>query len=74
MMNHLGQQAAVRQDAIMHPPGGVVASMAAPPAPLDACATKDTIMERVLHVSITNSLGNLALAGPHGGCWRLVDG
>jgi hypothetical protein len=31
-------------------------------------------MERVLHVSITNSLGNLALAGPHGGCWRLVDG
>ena len=33
-----------------------------------------TLMERVLHVSITNSLGNLALAGPNGGCWRLVDG
>jgi hypothetical protein len=69
MMNHLGQQAAVRQDATMHPPG--VAST--PSVPLEACA-KDTIMERVLHVSITNSLGNLALAGPHGGCWRLVDG
>ena len=31
-------------------------------------------MERTLHVNITNSLGNLALAGPHGGLWKLVDG
>ena len=31
-------------------------------------------MERTLHVSITNSLGNLALAGPHGGLWKPVDG
>jgi hypothetical protein len=37
-------------------------------------STKGTIMERVLHVNITNSLGNLALAGPHGGTWKLVDG
>ena len=44
-------------------------------ASLDGCATeRGSVMERVLHVSITNSLGNLALAGPHGGCWRLVDG
>ena len=35
---------------------------------------RGTIMERVLHVNITNSLGNLALAGPHGGVWKLVDG
>ena len=32
------------------------------------------MMERTLHVSITNSLGNLALAGPHGGLWKPVDG
>lgn len=32
------------------------------------------MMERTLHVNITNSLGNLALAGPHGGFWKLVDG
>ena len=46
------------------------------PANLEAPCGSDrsAIMERVLHVSITNSLGNLARAGPHGGCWRLVDG
>lgn len=32
------------------------------------------ILERVLHVNITNSMGNLALAGPQGGVWKLVDG
>ena len=44
--------------------------------PLDASLedTKGTILERVLHVNITNSLGNLALAGPQGGVWKLVDG
>jgi hypothetical protein len=31
-------------------------------------------MERTLHINITNSLGNLALAGPHGGIWKPVDG
>lgn len=31
-------------------------------------------MERTLHVNITNTLSNLALAGPHGGFWKLVDG
>ena len=35
---------------------------------------RGTVLERVLHVNITNSLGNLALAGPHGGVWKLVDG
>lgn len=35
---------------------------------------RGTILERVLHVNITNSLGNLALAGPQGGVWKLVDG
>lgn len=43
-----------------------------------ACAAaKDArgiMMERTLHLNITNSLGNLALAGPHGGFWKLVDG
>jgi hypothetical protein len=32
------------------------------------------MMERTLHMNITNTLGNLALAGPHGGHWNLVDG
>lgn len=32
------------------------------------------VMERTLHINITNSLGNLALAGPHGGIWKPVDG
>ena len=35
---------------------------------------KGVMMERILHVNINNSLGNLALAGPQGGFWRLVDG
>jgi len=36
--------------------------------------SRGTILERTLHVNITNSLGNLALAGPHGGFWKPVDG
>ena len=32
------------------------------------------ILTRTLHVTITSSLGNLALAGPLGGLWKLVDG
>jgi hypothetical protein len=36
--------------------------------------SRGIIMERTLHVNITNSLGNLALAGPHGGIWKPVDG
>ena len=35
---------------------------------------RGTVLERVLHVNISNSLGNLALAGPHGGFWKPVDG
>lgn len=36
--------------------------------------SRGIMMERTLHVNITNSLGNLALAGPHGGIWKPVDG
>ena len=36
--------------------------------------SRGTLLERVLHVNITNSLGNLALSGPHGAAWKLVDG
>jgi hypothetical protein len=43
------------------------------PQPLES-ESRGTMMERTLHVSITNSLGNLALAGPHGGIWKIVDG
>lgn len=43
-------------------------------APEGAEMTRGTILERTLHVSISNSLGNLALAGPHGGFWKPVDG
>ena len=35
---------------------------------------KGIVLERVLHVNISNSMGNLALAGPHGGFWKPVDG
>ena len=77
-MNYAGQ---ARQSGIplaAQNPGNTHANL--PPvvsgASLDAACSPErgTMMERVLHVSITNSLGNLALAGPHGGCWRLVDG
>lgn len=49
---------------------------AADPSALDPSAESASgiMMERTLHVSITNSLGNLALAGPHGGLWKPVDG
>ncbi len=43
-------------------------------ANVDDNNSRGTVMERTLHVNITNSLGNLALAGPHGGLWKLVDG
>jgi hypothetical protein len=46
-------------------------------APLHEKESKEhqgIIMERTLHVNITNSLGNLALAGPMGGVWKPVDG
>jgi hypothetical protein len=49
-----------------------VSSQAVKP-PLEA-ESRGVMMERTLHVSITNSLGNLALAGPHGGIWKPVDG
>jgi len=39
-----------------------------------SCEQRGEILERVLHVNVTNSFGNLALAGPHGGVWKLVDG
>jgi len=35
---------------------------------------RGVMMERTLHMNITNTLSNLALAGPHGGFWKLVDG
>lgn len=41
---------------------------------LEAEEPRGVVLERVLHVNITNSLGNLALAGPQGGQWTLVDG
>jgi hypothetical protein len=36
--------------------------------------TRGIMTERALHVSITDSLGNLALADPYGGIWKPVDG
>jgi len=33
-----------------------------------------TVLTRTLHVNITGTLANLAMAGPSGGTWRLVDG
>lgn len=51
-------------------------SKQAPPTRSDqgTIEPRGLMMERTLHVSITNSLGNLALAGPHGGLWKPVDG
>jgi hypothetical protein len=33
-----------------------------------------TILTRTLHVNVSNTLANLAMAGPSGGSWKLVDG
>lgn len=33
-----------------------------------------TVLTRTLHVNITGTLTNLAMAGPSGGTWKLVDG
>lgn len=33
-----------------------------------------SIMSRTIYVNITGSLANLAMAGPAGGSWRIVDG
>jgi hypothetical protein len=51
-----------------------ISSQAVRPQPSIEEETRGIMMERTLHVSITNSLGNLALAGPHGGIWKPVDG
>ncbi len=33
-----------------------------------------TILTRTLYVNISGTLANLAMAGPSGGTWKLVDG
>lgn len=33
-----------------------------------------TVLTRTLYVHITGTLANLAMAGPSGGTWKLVDG
>ncbi len=33
-----------------------------------------TILTRTLYINITGTLANLAMAGPSGGTWKLVDG
>jgi hypothetical protein len=33
-----------------------------------------TILTRTLHVNVSGTLANLAMAGPSGGMWKLVDG
>lgn len=33
-----------------------------------------TLLTRTLYVNITGTLANLAMAGPSGGTWKLVDG
>ena len=33
-----------------------------------------TILTRTLYVNISGTLANLAMAGPSGGAWKLVDG
>lgn len=52
----------------------VASKLAAEGAPAPEKESRGIMMERTLHLNITNSLGNLALAGPHGGFWKLVDG
>lgn len=33
-----------------------------------------TVLTRTLYINITGTLANLAMAGPSGGTWKLVDG
>jgi hypothetical protein len=40
----------------------------------DSSVAQGTILTRTLHVNITGTLTNLAMAGPSGGTWKLVDG
>ncbi len=40
----------------------------------DSGVAQGTILTRTLHVNITGTLTNLAMAGPSGGTWKLVDG
>lgn len=37
-------------------------------------STQGTILTRTLYINITGTLANLAMAGPSGGTWKLVDG
>jgi hypothetical protein len=40
----------------------------------DTSVAQGTILTRTLHVNITGTLTNLAMAGPSGGSWKPVDG
>ena len=40
----------------------------------DLQSTQSSVLTRTLYVNITGSLANLAMAGPAGGSWRIVDG
>jgi hypothetical protein len=40
----------------------------------DSGVAQGTILTRTLHINITGTLTNLAMAGPSGGTWKLVDG
>ncbi len=40
----------------------------------DTGVQQGTILTRTLHVNVSNTLANLAMAGPSGGTWKLVDG
>lgn len=52
------------------PPG----QLSVPPQGDKLVALRGTMMERILHVHIAGTLTNLAMAGPSGACWRLLDG
>ena len=39
-----------------------------------ASGLRGTMVARVLHVHVAGTLTNLAMAGPSGACWRLLDG
>jgi len=50
------------------------AQVCLPPQGDKAGPVRGTMMERILHVNISGTLTNLAMAGPSGACWRLLDG
>lgn len=53
---------------------GITSASAPGSAQAEPNGIHGTVLTRTLHINITGTLANLAMAGPSGGAWKLVDG